>query len=334
MPLHINHLDAAIPTQRKLGRYVQGTERIFQFPDSEGDFISNGLIAHDQFTSVLDGDPVVKRFRNMTINVGHIVTPTLRCKGMYLLIDGDLTINGTLSMTSRGANAPGKFVGVDHLQELIYFDFEDKFSELDIFTIGAIGGETLQSVRSIGAPGANNACAGGGSGAVEPTYGGAKGFGAPGTSFSGGAGGGGAPRNTAGNGTINGGKGGNGVSHWSGTSWYPGGGGAGNPGGAGGTGGTAGASGTGGLLILIVKGNVIFGPTGQIVSAGSKGGKGYDSGGGSGGGAIHLFHKGVVSNPEKISAPGGAYGDVIPVEGYGGVGGRPGGAGSISINKF
>lgn len=334
MPLVVELPDASLPIERKYRRYFADAERIFKFTDAPVDFISNGIISNDQFTSVLDGDPIVRHFKSMTINENHVVTPTQRCKGMYLLIEEDLIINGILSMTARGAKAPGKFVGIDPENEKIYFNETDIFSQ-DILTVGNIGGVTPLTVNTTGAAGANNACAGGGCGAIEYSVGGRQGYGAAGTSFSGGAGGGASARYTAGNGQGNGGQGGVGVSHLSGSTWWTAGGGAGNPGGAGGGGGSgAGQNGTGGLIILIVKGSVIFGPTGQIVSAGSKGGNGYDSGGGSGGGAIHVFHKGIISNPEKITAPGGDPGSRIPTGGYAGVSGRGGGNGSISINKF
>ncbi len=333
MPLTIEHPLAAISTGRKYRRYFSEAERIFDFNLQPVDFISNGLIGNDQFTSTLDGDPIIRRFLNMTINEGHTVTPTLRCKGMYLLIEGDLIIDGTLSMTARGANAPGKFVGIDPDNENVYFNETDIFSQ-DIFTIGKVGGVTPTTVNAVGANGVNNACAGGGGGAIEYSVGGRQGYGGPGTSFSGGAAGGASARYTAGNAAIDGGRGGAGVSHWSSPLWWTAGGGAGNPGGAGGTGGGAGQNGTGGLMILIVKGNIIFGPNGKIISAGSKGGYGYDAGGGSGGGAIHVFHKGTISNPEKVTAPGGVSGDRVPTGGYAGVFGRTGGNGSISFNKF
>lgn len=334
MSFVIEHPNAAIPTQRKWGRYIESAERIFQFPDVEGDFVSNGIFSHDLFATSLDGDPVIRHFRNMTIGEGHTITPTVRCKGMYLMIDGDLIVEGTLSMTARGASAPGKFVGVDHLQEFIYFDDLDKFSDSGIFTIGKNGGDWVEN-NHVGNPGVNNACAGGGGGYIEPAKGATGGHGGPGTSFSGGPGGGSGPVGSIGNGAIDGGAGGNGRSTYIDGYWWTGGGGAGNPGGAGGgNGGLAGAAGTGGLLILIVKGNVIFGPTGQIISAGSKGGTGYESGAGSGGGAIHLFHKKNVSNPEKITAPGGLGGNRYGVSTYPGQQGKAGGVGSVTINPF
>lgn len=334
MPITIQLPDAANPTKKKYRMYLSEAERIFQFTQAPVDFISNGIVSNDQFTSVLDGDPILRRFRNMTINAGHVVIPTIRCKGMYLLIEGDLTVNGTLTMSTRGAKAAGKFVGIDPDNELIYFNETDIFSTLNIFTIAKIGGAAATSINKVGTAGKNNAGAGGGCGVVEPAVGGSAGYGSNGTSFSGGAGGGGAPRNVAGNGQINGGSGGIGVSYLAGPDNYTAGGGAGNYGGAGGTGGGAGLPGTGGLMILIVKGNIIFGSNGKIISAGTKGGNGYTPGGGSGGGAIHIFHKGIISNPEKITAPGGLGGNPIAAGGYPGYTGLAGGAGSISINQM
>jgi hypothetical protein len=82
--------------------YLSTYESIFSFTSNLGDFSSTGDIAHDQFTSTLDGNPVVKTYNNFTVNTGHMVTPTLRCKGLYLNILGDLTVNGMLSMTATG----------------------------------------------------------------------------------------------------------------------------------------------------------------------------------------------------------------------------------------
>ena len=305
-------------------------EHIFRKPESLGDFVSNGFAANDQFPSTLDGDPVIKTFNNFTINAGHTVIPINRCKGMYLFIEGDLIVNGLLSMTARGANAPGKFIGIDYRNSIIYYAISNIFTTYpNISTIspeGGSGGTSSTTVSNHGGVGINGACGGGGAGQHRPTNRAARGgYGRAGTSFSGGPGGGGASDNAGKEAIVNGGAGGAGGF---GNYINAGCGGAGNPAGAGGgssyyTRGNPGANGTGGLIILIVKGSVLFGPSGQIISAGSNGGSksGCTSGGGSGGGAIHLFHKGDISNPEKITAPGGT-------------GGRSGGNGSIHLNKI
>lgn len=350
MPLAVEHPDAALPTRNKYGRFFSDAAQFFRFGDSLGDFVSTGLTAHDQFTSVLDGDPVIKRFRNMTINAGHVVTPTLRCKGMYLMIDGDLTLNGSLSMSGRGCKGAGQFIGVDPAFESIYFNPDDIFGDL-IFKIGPYGGAytayPANNSQVTGNPGVNNACGGGGSGGRHlNSAGGNAGRGARGTSFSGGAGGGGlsllGTTVSAGDGADLGGAGGAGRSYDS-TGWIKdAGGGAGNNGGAGysyngGTGYTGGA-GTGGLLILIVKGNIIFGASGLISAKGAPGGAATSSsqnarawgagGGGAGGGAIHIFkNKDVTVDSAKLTAAGGAGGSSN-------VSGGAGGVGSITINNL
>ena len=52
-----------------------------------------------------DGDMVVKQYTSMTINSGDTVTTDQPCRGLMILVTGDCTINGTLSMKARGAAA-------------------------------------------------------------------------------------------------------------------------------------------------------------------------------------------------------------------------------------
>ena len=52
-----------------------------------------------------DGDMVVKQFTSLSIASGNILTTDQPCRGMFLYVQGDCTINGTLSMTARGASA-------------------------------------------------------------------------------------------------------------------------------------------------------------------------------------------------------------------------------------
>lgn len=349
MPLNISHLNASLDMRERF-RWEFEAERIFRFTQDPIDFISDGIISNDQFTSVLDGDPILRRFNNMTINEGHTVTPTQRCKGMYLLIEGDLTVNGTLSMSARGANALGKFVGIDPYGESIYFHDTDLFSMYGLPTIlkyGSMGGPSVQTYTSgdgkynlkpgVSGESLENSLGGGGSGGSYSSHGGTchSGAGAQATSFSGGAGGGGTGCiDTGGSGyagAANGGKGGDGRRIGTVGDMVRGmGGGAGNPGGArsvanGGTA-SAGVLGTGGLMILIVKGNIIFGPNGKIESKGSNGGNGATcGGGGSGGGAIYLFTKYSDIDLSKLDVSGG----------FGGVSGNspggPGGAGTRQI---
>jgi len=52
-----------------------------------------------------DGDMVVKQYTSMTIDSGDTVTVDQPCRGLFILVKGDCIINGTLSMTARGAFA-------------------------------------------------------------------------------------------------------------------------------------------------------------------------------------------------------------------------------------
>lgn len=336
MPLLVELPEAAPKVKNKYGPKVTSAEKTFIFQESLGDFVSTGVVSNDQFTAELDGDPVVRRYNNFTINAGHTVTTNQRCKGLHLLIEGDLIINGTLSMTARGAKAAGRYVGIDPNGETIYHALSDIFGVIPgavvINPVGGAGGAKLTSslvdqtkVGNPGGAGKNNAAGGGASGNVRRDNGrgsSSSGAGAPGTSFSGGPGGGGAVGRSdynisAGAGVSNGGAGGAGAD--AGGSTLTAGGGAGNPGGAGGGGGGGGNAGTGGLIILIVKGNIII--NGSIVSKGSNGGTGSATGGGSGGGIIQIFHKGTYSKPGTVSVAGGT-------------GGGGGGVGTIKVTQI
>jgi len=52
-----------------------------------------------------DGDMVVKQYNSVTINAGDTVTVDQPCRGLFIYCKGDMTINGTLSMSARGAAA-------------------------------------------------------------------------------------------------------------------------------------------------------------------------------------------------------------------------------------
>lgn len=49
-----------------------------------------------------DGDMVVKQYNSMTIDAGDTVTVDQPNRGLFILVKGNCTINGTLSMTSKG----------------------------------------------------------------------------------------------------------------------------------------------------------------------------------------------------------------------------------------
>lgn len=58
-----------------------------------------------------DGDMLVKQYTSLTIGVGNTVTVDQPCRGLMIYVQGDCTINGTLSMTARGAYADPTVTG-------------------------------------------------------------------------------------------------------------------------------------------------------------------------------------------------------------------------------
>ena len=52
-----------------------------------------------------DGDMVVKQYTSVTINNGDTVTTDQPCRGMFIFCQNNMTVNGTLSMSLRGALA-------------------------------------------------------------------------------------------------------------------------------------------------------------------------------------------------------------------------------------
>ena len=52
-----------------------------------------------------DGDMVVKDYSSLTINSSQTLTTDQPCRGMLIYVSGNCIINGTLSMTARGAAA-------------------------------------------------------------------------------------------------------------------------------------------------------------------------------------------------------------------------------------
>lgn len=267
------------------------------------------------------------------MNAGHVVSVSNRCKGLYIHVKRDLIVNGTLSMTARGANCAGQYVGIDpynFIIELSDEDITDRYTHC-IHPVGGLGNVSNSGV------GVNGACGAGGSVPVTSNLR----RGGNGTSFSGGSGAGGNAwynqkwyydYSGTSNGSDIGGIGGSAGYHSSNSYGGPG---AGNPGGWANTAATKATDGTGGLLILVVDGRVIV--NGSIQSNGCKGGNSYAKGSvylsrggaGSGGGAIHLFHRKTIVGSDKIVALGGAGG--TSNTGYNGAAGL---RGTVNIVKI
>ena len=295
------------------------------------------------------GDPVVKNFQNLTINSGILFTPLRACRGLIIYCTGNLTVNGTISMTGKGGGVGSKIASpigyatstdsrYDLVDATLYFNnFSSSVAggygipthwnwapsgsawfnnyKIRIPLSGSVGG----GAGGIGPGGtavvgsAGIFCCGGGGGGGSAAGGpGAGGAGGSGTIFAGGGGGGGAQPNVgATSATLEAGGAGTPGS---------GGGGAGNPAGSGFT---SGGIGVGGLLILIVRGSVTI--NGTISNNGATGGSpGGGGGGGSGGGRIMIIYGGTYINGGTVVANGGAGGPARS---------GAGGAGAITVKK-
>jgi len=306
--------------------------------------------------SIEFGDTIVKNYQDLTIYSCILFSPLRSCRGMVIYCTGNLTVNGTISMTGKGGGVVNKIaapIGSASSTDSRY-DLVDATLYFNNVSSSASGGRGIPTHWNWAPSGsvwfsnfkmrvplsgsvANGSagifcCGGGGSGGNgENQYGtyGAGEVGGRGTIFAGGGGGGG------GGGGCCGGN----VPGTAGLFERGGAGGASPNGAAGGgagsiiTGGN-GTLGVGGLLILIVRGNVTI--NGTISSNGSGGGggvrinKGSGGGGGSGGGRIIITHGGTYTNAGSVVANGGAGGSSSP----GGVSGYSGGAGSITTRKI
>lgn len=63
-----------------------------------------------------DGDMVVKQYDTLTISAGNTLTTDQPCRGLIIYVKGDCTINGTLTMTARGAKADPTVAGASDAQ--------------------------------------------------------------------------------------------------------------------------------------------------------------------------------------------------------------------------
>ena len=89
------------------GRF--GRARLANFFGSGADgaavISSNTNLTVQNKSGSYDGDMVVRQYSSLTINSGATLTTDQPCRGLLIYVDGDCTINGTLSMDGRGAYA-------------------------------------------------------------------------------------------------------------------------------------------------------------------------------------------------------------------------------------
>jgi hypothetical protein len=269
--------------------------------------ISNTLIQVQNKNGSYDGDMAVLNLESLTINSGHTLTTDQPCRGLMIYVNGNCTINGTLSMKGKGAFANPTISGASDNNVVdssgLRFPFRTSSgsattnpSESLLNGCGnkartyianhfpLLGNGTVLTVQRTGAAGGganasgNNGSTGqsGGGGGGQTLQGnapqGVGGNGAAGTCFSGGSGGGGGgwDNGAGGNGALYGGQGGFG--NGAGGCNFHTGGGSGNPRGNGTCTHEPAEEGTGGLIVLIVRGVLTVGSGGLITAQGSRGG--------------------------------------------------------------
>ncbi len=295
-----------------LGNYeyskASGTTTISSF--TESDYFSSTEDTLSTF-AVFDGD--------LTLNVGQTFQPLKRKLFTVIYVNGDLAINGIISMGSRGANHSGTGSSGGATTAADIKMISGTYSSVSDATIPAAGGSGAAR-KETGGAGHNGGDApargsGGGASGGNGDGGYISGPGKAGTCFVGGTGGGGSDNGSApDNAVANGGQGGDGggANH---------GGGMGNP--IGTKGGGFGRDHVNGL-----SGTVMIYCTGTLSGSGSVVGSvpdttitdGYRSGGMSGGGIVQIF-----CNSGTVTMDAGA-----PANG-GGQPGGPGGVGSADI---
>lgn len=280
----------------------------YDYVSREGTTISS-FSATDWFSTTEDTHSawiIIKG--NLTINSGQTVIPSVRKLFTVVYVTGNLILNGTISMTGRGANHSGTGNSGGYTAPVAIRIGTGTFTGVTNPQIPATGGSggltTGPTVgKNDGAAGTNGATGGGGSG--YSFSGGTAGSGSAGTCFTGGTGGGGTSGTAtpvATSGEANGGKGGN-ASNTGASN-----GGTGNPGGNAGSGAFSetGNSGTGGTLIVIVEGS--FSGTGSCVANGvisSRLNTGRVPGGASGAGSVTVLF-GTNPSGGTVTATGGS----------------------------
>ena len=89
-----------------------------------------------------DGDMVVKQYNSMIIDAGDTVTVDQPCRGLFIYVTGNCTINGTLTMTARGAFANPTSSGGSDSNAV-----DSNGLRLGLFTSG--GSDTLTSAATL-----------------------------------------------------------------------------------------------------------------------------------------------------------------------------------------
>ena len=308
---------------------------------SDGDFtVAAGETV--ELACAIDQEQIYKQYKNLTIETGGVLKPANRCNGMVLLVQGDLTINGTISVDKCAplANAMEEFaLNVPQLKlcsKVIGGKGGDGGTSAPIANYGKGGiggaGHRLGGGFAAGGGGISTIGYGGEGGDTEPRPKAGDTIPAVGTNGDGVNGAGGGAQGVSAAGTAYSVVGGNGF----------GGSGANVVDGASANG-NAGDGYAGGAVFIFVGGNVYIGETGLITANGGNGADGVvctyvrsGGGGGAGGGIIVLAYNGYYENHGTLRANGGLGGSSTPSAGsfpdY--INGENGGVGSVLVSTL
>ena len=324
--------------------------------DGIGNITTNTDFVVPNTSGSYDGDMVIKNYESLTIGAGVTVSTTQPCRGLLIFVDGDCTLNGTISMrgkgpfadpTTSGASDNGtvdtngiripylhsgssetlssvSLAGMGNDAVALASNFPAISSNGKIFNIdrqGNNGGGSVSGSSQNGNSGSSggNKTGGGGSGGAHDS--GNSGAGAYGSCWAGGSAGGGARTNTATAATNWAGPGGNASGGSSAST-----GGQGNPHGTNHSNAQQNSSGdpegVGGMVGLFVKGNLTIGSNGGIDCRGSRADTPSSEGGGgsSGSGAILVGYSGSLTNNGSFNVSSVA-GNQNGSNGKGGAGG-------------
>ena len=149
--------------------YIKAQELLFNYPDKIKFNKKYYEITSDLFIdNEEDGDPVFLSFnKSVWLREGCTLAPRYRCKGLYILVNGDLIVDGTITMKQKGCKGEGRFVGFDVgryknsygicvIHSLTNIFEEKKIKYID--KIGGSGGSKNQS--NMGANGGTHYCYG------------------------------------------------------------------------------------------------------------------------------------------------------------------------------
>ena len=141
-----------------LNKKVKYTNVCSQFSQSAITWFGTGAngslntTASVSFATSNDAEVLVRNYTSLTINAGHTMTVSNRCKGLLIYVSGDCTINGTLTMSAKGANAVGTAAHYVYQSKNYYGNFipQYQFNSVKLYGSGSGGGAANTAGRSAG----------------------------------------------------------------------------------------------------------------------------------------------------------------------------------------